>query len=91
MSIASGIGAIINTTEDIPIHNWLFGEDQGRYIITSKDPNSIISSSKQHDIDLEQIGKTVETTLTLPGSVSIPVTEIKAAHTRWLPEYMGTV
>ena len=91
MSIAGGIGAIINTSENIPIHNWLFGEDQGRYIIASNDPNSIITFAEQYDIEIELIGKTVETTLTLPGDGPIPVSELKAAHERWLPEYMGTV
>ena len=33
MALAGDLGATIEPTSDIPVHAFLFGEDQGRYLL----------------------------------------------------------
>ncbi len=72
-----------------PIHAWLFGEDQGRYLVTARDAGPILAAARDAGVPAASIGVTGGDALTLPGGRPIFLGEIEAAHEGWLPGYMG--
>ncbi|MCZ6845300.1 MAG: phosphoribosylformylglycinamidine synthase subunit PurL, partial [Alphaproteobacteria bacterium] len=87
--IGADIGAKIDVSTDIPTHSWLFGEDQGRYVITTAAPEAVVDAAASAGVAAQAIGETTVSTLTLPGVRPISVAEIRATHERWLPDYMA--
>jgi phosphoribosylformylglycinamidine synthase len=90
MALLSGIGAkIVAPENDIPFLAWLFGEDQGRYLMTTSKPDSVIASAKRAGVPAILIGRTGGTELTVGDSDFISLGELKIAHENWLPKYMA--
>ncbi|MEC7029646.1 MAG: AIR synthase-related protein, partial [Pseudomonadota bacterium] len=88
MAMASGIGAEINATPEHEAGYW-FGEDQARYVITTRDADAILKLASSTDIKAEVIGKTAANDLKLTGGRSISVKDLKTANEAWLPDYMN--
>ncbi|HVL73227.1 MAG TPA: phosphoribosylformylglycinamidine synthase subunit PurL [Beijerinckiaceae bacterium] len=92
MAMAGGIGAVMPECPlDLPCHAFLFGEDQGRYVL-AVDPDTVpdlLYSASAQNIPVVVVGMTGADSLTLPGEEPISVAELKAAHESWLPDYMG--
>ncbi|MCZ6454377.1 MAG: AIR synthase-related protein, partial [Alphaproteobacteria bacterium] len=87
--IGADIGAKVDVSTDIPTHSWLFGEDQGRYVITTAAPEAVVDAAASAGVAAQAIGETTVSTLTLPGVRPISVAEIRTTHERWLPDYMA--
>ena len=87
MAIAGGIGATIAAEE--PEHAFLFGEDQGRYIVTvpPSDAPAIAEDAKQRAVPLLRLGVTGGHMLRL-GSSIVAVEALKEAYESWLPRFM---
>ena len=75
-------------TGKTPIHGWLFGEDQARYIVTSEDAERLLAAAEQAGVPAAVIGSTAGSSLTLSSGETISISELKAAHESWLPAYM---
>jgi phosphoribosylformylglycinamidine synthase len=92
MAMAGGIGAVMpECPVALPCHAYLFGEDQGRYVL-SVDPDTapdILYSASSKGIPVAIIGMTGADSLTLPGEEAISVAELKQANEAWLPQYMA--
>ncbi|MGD8326660.1 MAG: phosphoribosylformylglycinamidine synthase subunit PurL [Sphingomonadales bacterium] len=92
MAMASGFGADIkNIADQLPLHGWLFGEDQARYIICIAPENmaSLLEQAKQQSVPLVELGAVGGNDLTIADVMTISVSELKDAHESWLPEYMS--
>ena len=90
MAMGGGIGAEINVDNgDIPAHAWLFGEDQGRYIISTNDPEAVMSKAIAAGVHASKIGQVGGKDLKLSNGEVISVGKLKSQNERWLPEYMG--
>ena len=93
MAMASEIGADIGVEIDIalniPAHGWAFGEDQGRYLVTTAAPDTVIAAAEAAGVVAQTIGTTGGAALTLPQSRPISVAELRVTHERWLPDYMA--
>ena len=92
MALAGGLGATVKSPEnaaETPLHAWLFGEDQARYLVTTTDPEGLIVRAGVNGVPAVQIGVTGGASLTLPGGAPISLGELRAAHEGWLPRYMG--
>jgi phosphoribosylformylglycinamidine synthase subunit PurL len=90
MALAGGIGAAIEIPgTELPAHCWLFSEDQGRYIVTVADAQSVLEAAKSAGIQAQIIGQTGGSTLTLSGGATISLEDLRDAHEGWLPGYMG--
>ncbi len=87
--IGADIGAEIDIAPDIPTHGWAFGEDQGRYVITTTAPGTVTAAARAAGVPLQAIGTTAAATLTLPSARPISVAKLRAAHEGWLPGYMA--
>uniref|UniRef100_UPI00260FCC20 AIR synthase-related protein n=1 Tax=uncultured Methylobacterium sp. TaxID=157278 RepID=UPI00260FCC20 len=92
MAMAGGIGAALpDCPFAIPCHAYLFGEDQGRYLL-AVDPETVpdlLYSASAQGIDAAVVGVTGSDSLTLPGDETISVSALRAAHESWLPDYMA--
>jgi phosphoribosylformylglycinamidine synthase len=91
MAMAGRLGARIAPPEglDPPLHAWLFGEDQARYIVTAPEAPPLLEAARAAGVPAVEIGVTGGDTLTLPGGGTISVSEMAARHEGWLPGYMG--
>ncbi|MBO6783997.1 MAG: phosphoribosylformylglycinamidine synthase subunit PurL [Alphaproteobacteria bacterium] len=90
MAIAGHTGAEIDHDPAIPVHAWLFGEDQARYVVTTGDPDGLEAAAKAAGVPVNRIGRVGGAALTLPGAGPISVASLREAHERWLPEYMAS-
>jgi phosphoribosylformylglycinamidine synthase len=91
MAMAGGIGAEIGAPEGVPLHGFLFGEDQARYVL-AVDPDhapDILYEAGALGIPAAMIGATGGDSLICPDGTSISVAELKSAHEAWLPDYMA--
>ncbi len=90
MAMAGGIGATVDPPRGaLPAHAWLFGEDQGRYLITSGAPEAVLQAAKTAGVTATPIGTTGGDSLTVSGAKPISVTRLTAAHESWFPTYMA--
>ena len=73
--------------------SWLFGEDQGRYLLETSDPGAMLREAASGSIPAQRIGRVAGegggAALTLPGAGAISIAELKAANEAWLPGYMA--
>jgi phosphoribosylformylglycinamidine synthase II len=78
--------------ENLPVGNSrLFGEDQGRYLIETANPDAVLAAARNESIYAQRIGVISGAALTLPGGGAISVSELKAANEAWLPAYMAGI
>ncbi|MFP6755339.1 MAG: phosphoribosylformylglycinamidine synthase subunit PurL [Alphaproteobacteria bacterium] len=70
----------------------LFGEDQGRYLIstTSDALNQVLDQSHVADVPVRSIGEVGGHTLTLNSANAISISELINMHGRWFSSYAAT-
>ena len=90
MAMKSGLGADIkDMSGDLPLHAWLFGEDQARYLVTTTDPAAVITAAEEAGLKAAKIGTVTSQDLTIAGAGNISVAQLAEAHEEWMPEYMA--
>ncbi|WP_085901406.1 phosphoribosylformylglycinamidine synthase subunit PurL [Kiloniella majae] len=91
MAIASNMGVeVIKPAEvETPTTAWLFGEDQGRYLISIGDAESLLEAAEEAGVSAAIVGRTGGNDLTLPGGSTISVAELRACNEAWMPNYMA--
>jgi phosphoribosylformylglycinamidine synthase len=73
----------------VPLHGWLFGEDQGRYLVATATPEALLEAAGKAGVPAQRVGATGGDALTLPGGGAISLTELGAARESWLPGFMA--
>ena len=90
MAMAGGRGVALDPLPaDLPRHAWLFGEDQGRYLIETANPAIMLAAARAKEVPARLIGVVGGVALTLPNAGAISVNALKAANEAWLPGYMA--
>jgi phosphoribosylformylglycinamidine synthase len=90
MALASGVGVILNATSHEHAHFYLFGEDQGRYLIATTDPDALIAKAQAAGVHASLVGQAGgDTFASAQGLFSLPLTALREAHEGWMPEYMA--
>ena len=84
-----GIGAEITAPEGILLHAWLFGEDQGRYILTTADPDRVLAEAVAADIPAAVIGTTGGAELAIDGAGALSLAELAEPRESWMPRFMA--
>ena len=89
MALASGIGATIQTpSAALPPHAFLFGEDQARYVVTTRDADALMAAAMRAGVVAGPMGTTGGSAITVDGGPGAMVTALLAANEAWLPDYM---
>jgi phosphoribosylformylglycinamidine synthase len=90
MALAGGIGAAITPPKNgLPLHGWLFGEDQARYLLATPSPGPILDAARAAGIPVTAIGKTGGAALTVGSEEPISLADLRRIHENWLPGYMA--
>ncbi len=92
MALAGRLGVELHAYEGrLPAHAIWFGEDQGRYVLEVA-PNAaddILARAKNAGLSARVIGKVSGDTIAIKGETPLALSDLRAAHERWLPDYMG--
>jgi phosphoribosylformylglycinamidine synthase subunit PurL len=89
MAIASGIGAVLEAPSAIAGHAFWFGEDQARYVVTTKQSQPLLDRAKAAGVPLTPLGATGGTLLAIAGERPLRVEDLKRVFEAWLPAYMA--
>jgi len=91
MCLAAGMGAEMQPDrEEVAPHAFWFGEDQGRYIVSTADPAAVINVARGSSAFAFVLGTTSnDRRLTVDGQVLISLDELREAHEAWFPRYMA--
>lgn len=91
MAMAKGIGAKIEALPAGPAHAVLFGEDQGRYLLSlpAGAAEAVVAEAKAAGVPAQIIGKTGGSELALPGEAAVSIAALRKTHESWLPDYMA--
>jgi phosphoribosylformylglycinamidine synthase II len=91
MCIGGGTGVEIAQPAGnaVPSHAFFYGEDQARYLIASGSADDVIEAAEAAGVQAVLLGYSGGPSLVVNGLLSLPLSDIKAAHEAWLPEYMS--
>ena len=73
----------------MPAHAFFYGEDQGRYVVTSTQADAVMHLAEQAGVPVQVIGRTGGDALTLGGEDTISLELLRRAHEDWLPAFMS--
>jgi phosphoribosylformylglycinamidine (FGAM) synthase-like enzyme len=90
MAVAGRVGASIDSFGGIA-HGFLFGEDQGRYVVAALAANAatIVDEANAIGVAIQRLGTTGGDALTLPGEPPILVQDLAATSESWFPTFMA--
>jgi phosphoribosylformylglycinamidine synthase len=89
MALAGSIGARITLPSVANPAAVLFGEDQGRILLTTTDPEAITMQANAAQIYAVHIGTTGGDSVEGPG-FSASLADLRAAHEGFFPQLMGS-
>ncbi len=91
MTLGHGIGVTLDVGAlgGLPSHAALFGEDQGRYLVSCTEAQADAILEAAGDLPVDRIGTTGGASLILPGEAAIEVSEIRHVRDSWMPRYMA--
>lgn len=88
MAMAGRTGA----TVDLPAEaGLLFGEDQGRYLVTTADGETLLARARAAGVPAQIIGRTGGDVLKRKDGSAISVAELRRVNEAWLPGYMTDI
>ena len=85
MTMASKVGMTLNVSG----LGALFGEDQGRYLVGTNDPDGLLAAAKSAGAPAAKVGVAGGERLVFDGALSLTLDDLRATHEAWLPAYMG--
>jgi phosphoribosylformylglycinamidine synthase len=89
MAIASRIGAVLEAPSDVSAHAFWFGEDQGRYVVTTADADAVAQRAKAAGVPLKRLGATGGRVLAVDGERPLRVADLASRFEGWLPAFMA--
>lgn len=90
MAMEGGVGATLEAAPaGLPAHAFWFGEDQGRYVVATRDAAALLAAAAAAGVPARKLGRSGGKDLVVAGGVTISVAELRAAHERFLPALMA--
>ena len=88
MAMAGAKGARVKVPA--PAHAALFGEDQGRYVLTfsADEAASVLEDALDEGLEIVEIGRVEGSDLTVEDILTISVAKLRETHETWFPQYM---
>ncbi|TAJ29388.1 MAG: phosphoribosylformylglycinamidine synthase subunit PurL [Reyranella sp.] len=91
MCVAGGTGATIKLPAGSAApHAYLYGEDQGRYLVATADGGALVEAAKKAGVPAVQLGYSGGVEIAVEGLLALSLAELRAAHEAWLPNYMNS-
>ncbi|HLJ64958.1 MAG TPA: phosphoribosylformylglycinamidine synthase subunit PurL [Stellaceae bacterium] len=87
MVMAGGIGAHITLPQGVAPTPYLFGEDQGRYVLATSSPEAIEAAAG--GVPVWRLGVTGGAALTVAGQGTISTAELQRINEAWFPRFMA--
>lgn len=94
MAMAGRKGARILLPElDMPLHAFLFGEDQARYVVTATpaEASKLIVDAAMAGVPATAIGAVGGDALVVGDLLTVSVDDLRQRHESWMPTYMSGV
>ncbi len=91
MALASDCGIkLAHEGKTPPMHGFLFGEDQARYLIAAKkeDAIAILQDAKADEIPVQVVGLAGGTAITVNGAHPLELDRLRTAWEGWMPGLM---
>jgi phosphoribosylformylglycinamidine synthase len=90
MAMAGGIGVEL-VLEDRATAPFLFGEDQGRYVLAVRNDEAarLIVEAKAAGVAVSSLGATGGDKIAAEDAGEVSVSRLRAAHESWFPAYMS--
>jgi phosphoribosylformylglycinamidine synthase len=89
MCLASGTGATLDVPADVATPaGWLFGEDQGRYLVTASNSDPLVRAMAAARVPHARVGSIGGDAIRI-GKSGVSLRELRAAHEGFLPRLMG--
>ncbi|MGI8943210.1 MAG: phosphoribosylformylglycinamidine synthase subunit PurL [Qipengyuania sp.] len=88
MGLAGSIGVSVSLPDVPNPAAILFGEDQGRMLVATADPEAVVARATQANIFAAPIGRTGGDRVVGPG-FSVSLADLRAAHEGFFPRLMG--
>ncbi|PIW30363.1 MAG: phosphoribosylformylglycinamidine synthase subunit PurL [Rhodobacterales bacterium CG15_BIG_FIL_POST_REV_8_21_14_020_59_13] len=91
MAMASGTGLNLVHDSDLPLHGWLFGEDQARYLLAVDEARAkaLRTAAKAAGVPLHVIGLAGGAALTINGTIEVSIADLTAVNESFMPTLMG--
>ena len=89
MALASNVGIELSPTSLTHAHAFLFGEDQGRYLIATAEPDPIVAAGRAAGLNIALAGQAGGADFACHELFRIPLERLRAAHEGWMPAYMA--
>ncbi|MCE2510883.1 MAG: phosphoribosylformylglycinamidine synthase II, partial [Alphaproteobacteria bacterium] len=91
MALAGNMGAEVTPNGNgLPLDAWLFAEDQGRYLLTTRTPEKVFAAAEKAGVPAHVLGTTGGDALKIAGISPISLARLREAHEGWFPTYMAT-
>ncbi len=92
MALASDVGMVLETHDEMPNHAWLFGEDQARYLLAvpSHKLNQLQRLAYKQHVPFVFAGEVVGDDIKI-GAARIKVADLRKKWEGWLVEYMEKI
>ena len=90
MCLAGNIGVKIKTpNNNITLHEYMFAEDQSRYLIEINEENheNVSKILKENSVHFDIIGKTQKEKIELSNNFSISLNDLKMLFSSWFYNY----
>ncbi|HYD27596.1 phosphoribosylformylglycinamidine synthase subunit PurL [Brevundimonas sp.] len=89
VALASNVGVTLNATSHDNAHPYLFGEDQGRYLVAASNPDAVLDAARAAGVHAIVCGEAAGDAFASRELFSIPLETLRAAHESWMPAFMG--
>ncbi len=82
MAMAAGVGVKLAYTGALPVFAWMFGEDQGRYLIAADATNAeaLRADAKAADVPMYVVGLAGGRFISINGGHAVDLIRLKQAH-----------
>jgi len=88
MALASDVGVSLDATSAAHAHAFLFGEDQGRYLIATDGAERLVARAHEAGVPVATVGVAGGDAFASGPLYSIPLARLRRAYEDWMPAYM---
>ena len=89
MALASGVGVELRATSHAHAHGYLFGEDQGRYLVATLHAGEVLAAAAAAGVRASLAGHAGGAAFASADLFAIALEDLRAAHEGWMPAFMG--